>query len=69
MGDVRIDIDIHIDKEIEYILRRSGVIPTDVLSIDNTKLYFGPGALHKLQAAIDVYLDGPGGAHKEAKNV
>ncbi len=55
MGDVRIDIDIHIDKEIEYILRRSGVIPTDVLSIDNTKLYFGPGALHKLQAAIDVY--------------
>jgi len=52
---VRINVDIHIDKEVKYKLRRSGVLPTDVLSIDNSTLYFDSGALHKLQAAIDVY--------------
>lgn len=64
MGAVRIGIDIHIDKEVKYTLRRSGVLPTDVLSIDSTNLYFESGALRKLQAAIDVYL---GGEHTQSK--
>ena len=69
MGAVRSNTSIFLDDSIEYglSLSLSRVGHMDIISLGDFALHFHPGALRKLQAAIDVYLGELGGAHTQAR--